>query len=37
MKEDVWMSKPKKDFNKVWMVLTQELNVGPKLTNQFHT
>ena len=32
MKEDVWMSKPPKDLNKVWMVLTQELNVGPKLT-----
>ena len=31
MKEDVGMSKPKKEANKVGMVLTQEVNVGPKI------
>ena len=31
MKEDVEMSKPKKDVDNVWIVLTQEVNVGPKI------
>ena len=30
-KNDVGMSKPKKEANKVGMVLTQEVNVGPKI------
>ena len=31
MKEDVGISKPKKHANKVGIVLTQEVNVGPKI------
>ena len=31
MKEDVGTSKPQKYAIKVWMVLTQEINVGPKI------
>ena len=31
MKEDVGTSKPKTYANKVGMVLTQELNTGPKI------
>ena len=30
MKEDVGMSKPQKYANKVGIVITQEVNVGPK-------
>ena len=30
MKEDVGMSKHKMHANKVWMVLTQKVNIGPK-------
>ena len=31
MKQDVGMSNPKKYVNKIGMVLTQEINVGPKI------
>ena len=31
MKEDVGMSKPKKYADKVGIVITQEVNVGPKI------
>ena len=31
MKEDVEMSKSKKHANKVRIVITQEVNVGPKI------
>ena len=31
MKEDVGMSKPKKHADKVGIVITQEVNVGPKI------
>ena len=31
MNEDVGMSKPKKHVDKVGVVITQEVNVGPKV------
>ena len=31
MKEDAGMSKPKKHPDKVGIVMTQEVNVGPKI------
>ena len=31
MKEDVRSSEPKKDVNKVKVILTQEVNIGPIL------
>ena len=34
MKENVGMSKSKKDASQVEMLLAQEVNIGPKLTNQ---
>ena len=38
MKEDVGlgMSKPKKHAEKVGIVITQEVNVGPKITSMFN-
>ena len=35
MKEDVRISKPKKHVDKVGIVLTQDVNVGPKIVKFF--